>query len=217
MEVVYFGHSCFRIKGRAAVILTDPYDPKMVGISYPKTTADVVTVSHEHNDHNFLGRITEDYKVISGPGEYEISGVSVVGVSTFHDDKKGEERGKNTVYVITIDGIHICHLGDLGHRLSENQLEEIGTVDILLVPVGGYYTIDSGVAAEVVSSIEPSVVVPMHYFVSGMDKETFGKLDKADAFIKELGLEPTTTDKYQITYDKLPEEMQLVVLNPKGV
>lgn len=220
MDISWLGHSSFRIKGKTATVVTDPFESGKVGFKFPKTEADIVTVSHDHWDHNQSGLVTapptSGPKVVSGPGEYEIKGVYIFGVPTFHDTKQGAERGKSTVYVITIDNVRVCHLGDLGHTLSEGQVGEIGEVDILLVPVGGVYTIGVKEAVEVVSSLEPKVVIPMHYKTKELNQEIFGKLAPVDEFIKEVGIEPVRDSKYSIAYDKLPEEMQFVILERKA-
>lgn len=215
MEIVWLGHSSFRIKGKGATIVTDPYDPGKTGLKFPKVTADIVTVSHDHFDHNQGKLVGGNPKVLTGPGEYEVSGVSIFGIASYHDDKEGEERGKNTIYRMSVDGVRVCHLGDLGHKLGDEQLEAVGDIDVLLVPVGGVYTIDAGAASEVVSSLEPRVVIPMHYQIKGLNPEIFKELDGVDKFVKELGIEPTHDSKYNTTVDKLPDEMQLVVLELK--
>lgn len=215
MDITWLGHSSFYIKGKSGSLVTDPYDSS-VGFKLPKTEAKIVTVSHDHADHNQANQVQGYPRVVTGPGEYEIGGVSIFGIPTYHDDKKGAERGPNTVYVITMDNIHICHLGDLGHTLSEEQVGEIGSIDILFIPVGGVYTIDAGEAAEVVSQLEPRVVIPMHYQIKGLNPQTFSGLDGVEKFLKEVGMDPVREEKYTITYDKLPEDMQVVLLEKRG-
>lgn len=214
MEVYPLGHSSFRIKGKAATLVTDPYDPAMVGLKFPKLdTVDIVTLSHNHGDHNAVGNISGTPFVVSGPGEYEVKAVTITGVATYHDDKEGVERGKNVAYLITLDGVHVCHLGDLGHKLTDAQLTAIGDVDILLVPVGGFYTIDSQVASQVVAQLEPRIIIPMHYFRPGLKEEAFGKLATVDKFLKEMGVENVpAAPKLLISKDKLPETTTVVVL-----
>lgn len=217
MEIQYLGHSCFRIKGKDAILLTDPYSPQ-IGLKLAKTSADIVTISHQHYDHDNSAVVIGTTKrqnpfIISGPGEYEISGVFVYGLASFHDQVKGAKRGTNTIYVINIDGIRLAHLGDLGHRLTDEQLEEVNGVDILFVPVGGKYTIDAQQAVEVVGQIEPRIIIPMHYKVSGL------KIDIApvEEFLKDMGVEETKPqDKLIITKEKLPEERKVVVLNARS-
>lgn len=215
MEITYLGHSSFRLKGKIATIVTDPFDAS-VGFKFPKIDASIVTVSHSHGDHNNASAIACDPKIVNGPGEYEIKGVSILGIHSYHDNKQGVERGTNTIYVITLDNINICHLGDLGHKLSEDQVGEIGNVDILLIPVGGVYSLNPSVASEIVSELEPKIVIPMHYQADGLDQVVFKDLEPVGNFIKELGVEPVRDNKFVITYDKIPEEMQLVVLERKS-
>lgn len=211
MEIQYLGHSSFRIKGKNVTVVTDPYDSTKVGLKFPKVDATIVTSSHDHDDHNLIAQVEGSHYDILGPGEYEIGGTSIFGISSFHDDKQGEERGRNTIYVFNIDGIVVCHLGDLGHKLSEEQIGEIGNVDVLLVPVGGVYTIDASLAANTVSQLEPKIVIPMHYKADGLKYD----LEPVENFIKEMGIEPIKDSKFSITSDKLPEEIQLVVLEKR--
>jgi L-ascorbate metabolism protein UlaG (beta-lactamase superfamily) len=195
--------------------VTDPYDSKMVGLKYPKLQADVVTISHQHEDHNFLDQVKDYKRVVSGPGEYEISGISIIGVTTYHDDKKGQLRGKNTVYVIEMDDVRIAHMGDLGHKLGDKALALMGSVDVLMVPVGGEYTINDAVAAEVVRSIEPTVTIPMHYQQSGLNPEVFKKLDKVDKFLSEVGLSVEKTNKLSFNKSDIGEDQRVIVLEKK--
>jgi L-ascorbate metabolism protein UlaG (beta-lactamase superfamily) len=213
MEITYLGHSSFKLRGKKVTVITDPFDPKYVGLKFPKTEADIVTVSHGHPDHNAASQVNADPFVIAEPGEYEVKGVSVIGVSSYHDAVEGKERGKNTMYNIDIDGIHILHLGDLGHTLTDKEIEAIGGVDILLVPVGGTYTITAKQAQELIPEIDPSIVIPMHYGRTDLDQETFASLTDLASFLKLVGGESTVPQaKLTITKDKLPDTMQIVVL-----
>lgn len=214
MDITYLGHSSFRLKGKFASLVTDPYDPKMVGLKYPKVSADIVTVSHQHDDHNFIDQIKDYKRVIDGPGEYEISGVSIIGISTYHDDKKGESRGKNTLYVIEMDDIRLAHLGDLGHKLSDKMIGKIGSIDILMIPVGGEYTVNDSLAAEIVRNIEPTITIPMHYQVKGLSLEVFKKLAKVDAFLSEVGLSVEKTNKFSFRKSDIGEDQRVVVFTP---
>jgi L-ascorbate metabolism protein UlaG (beta-lactamase superfamily) len=211
MDIYWYGQACFKIKGKTATALFDPYDPAAIGLKLPKdTTCDMVLKTHDHPDHSNLVVAGEGALKIMGPGEYEVKGVMVTGVSTFHDNQKGAERGKNTVYNIEIDGVNIVHLGDLGQLLDESQLEEIGSVDVLMIPVGGVYTIDAKDAARVVAQLDPKIVIPMHYKLDDLKVE----LEPLENFLKEMSVEnPTPQPKLSITKDKLPEEMQVVVLS----
>lgn len=208
MEIVSLGHSAFKIRGKQAVVVTDPYDPQGLKVKLPKhLEADIVTVSHEHKDHNAVSSVEGSPFVVHGPGEYEIKGVSIIGVTSYHDENKGEERGKNTMYRITIDGIVVAHLGDLGHVLSSAQADTLDGVDILLIPVGNKYTIDAQKAMQVVSDISPKVVIPMHDARSNPD------LAPLSDFFKAMNKEEIAPiAKYSVNKDKLPAEMQIVVL-----
>ncbi len=210
MEITYLGHASFKLKGKAASVVVDPYDQK-VGYKFPKVEADIVVATHDHFDHNAVSAVGGEPYQISGPGEYEVKGIEIVGVSSFHDSKEGAERGKNTIYNFKIDKINICHLGDLGQaNLTDAQVEEIGNVDVLLLPVGGFYTIDASEANKVASQLEPKIIIPMHF----KDKESqVTELAEVDKFLKEIGkenLEPV--NKLTVTPDKLPEETQVVLM-----
>ncbi len=212
MDITFLGPASFRLKGKTASLVTDPFDPQMVGLKFPKVSADIVTVSHEHKDHNQVELVRDVKKAVSGPGEYEINEVSIIGLSSYHDDKKGKLRGKNTIYVIEMDGLRIVHLGDLGHKLSEKVLEQIGDVDILMIPVGGEYTLGPAEAAEVVRSIEPKIVIPMHYQRPSLNPETFGKLAPVDSFLTQMGLPTERTNKLSIKAETIGEEQKVVIL-----
>jgi L-ascorbate metabolism protein UlaG (beta-lactamase superfamily) len=215
MEIVWLGHSSFRIKGKEVTIVTDPYDSS-IGIKFPKLEADIVTISHSHSDHGKLSLVEGSPFAITGPGEYEVKGISIFGVGSFHDKSSGSERGNNTIYSIEIDNVKVCHLGDLGHSLSESQIEDIGAVDILLVPVGGFYTIDAEEAVKVVGALEPKIVIPMHYKTPELDEKTFGSLSSVEEFLRHMGAEKNISPKLTVTAEKLPTERQVVVLERKG-
>lgn len=208
MEITWLGHSCFRLRGSEATVITDPYAPQ-VGYTLGKPKADIVTVSHQHSDHNYVQGIS-GARVIGGPGEYEISNVLVIGVATYHDEAWGAQRGKNTVYLIEMDEVTICHLGDLGHVLTSEQTGELDNVDVLLIPVGGVYTIDARLAAEVVRQLDPKMVIPMHYRTPVLTME----LEPVDRFLRELGvsnLEPHP--KLSVTKSNLPDSLQVHLLS----
>jgi len=213
MDITYFGHSSFRIKGKHTAIVTDPFDSKFVGLKFPKVEADIVLVSHNHQDHNAKTAVGGSPFIIEGPGEYEVKGVTVEGYSTYHDNEKGAKRGKNTIYRCIVDGVSILHVGDLGEQLSSDFLEKVGDVAILMVPVGGFYTISAKEAKELVGEIEPHIVIPMHYGRTELEPNTFSQLEPLSSFLKEMGKEAVTpVPKLSITKDKLPEEMQVVIL-----
>jgi L-ascorbate metabolism protein UlaG (beta-lactamase superfamily) len=210
MEITWLGYSCFRLKGKSTTVITDPCPPGL-GYSLDKPAARIVTISHNHPDHSYVQAIDGDPKLIYRPGEYEIGGVLIIGISTFHDAENGVALGKNTVYAIEVDDVTICHLGDLGHPLSANQIEEIGNVDVLLVPVGGGTTISASQAAALVRSIEPRIVIPMHYKTPTLAKE----IDTAEKFLKEMGIaEIVPQPKLVVTRASLPPTTQVIVLNP---
>lgn len=215
MDIVYLGHSSLRLKGKTASLVTDPFDPDMVGSSFPKVAADVVTVSHDHKDHSNTKSVKDVKRVVNGPGEYEINEVSIIGIQSFHDDKKGKLRGKNTIYVIEMDGLRIVHLGDLGHKLSEKIVEQIGDVDILMIPVGGEYTINASIAVEVVRSIEPKLVIPMHFKTPKLKPETFAKLTTEEPFVKELGLPIEKINKLNVNISSIGEDQKVILLEAK--
>lgn len=209
MDIKYLGHASFLLKGKNASLVTDPYGRDWQELKYPKhITSDIITVSHEHHDHNAVENIEGEPLVIRGPGEYEVKGVGIVGLSTFHDEKNGADRGKNTIFRIEMDKITIVHLGDLGHVLNNSQVDELDGVDILLIPVGGTHTIASKQAVEIIKELEPAIVIPMHF-----GRKEIPYLDSYEVFLKELGKENVAKlPKLVVTKDKLPEEMQVVVL-----
>lgn len=184
MKIKWFGQSCFILTAENGVkIVTDPYSNKfgsLAGFKLPEINANIVTVSHDHGDHNNAGAVKGDFVHIKDPGAYTQDGIGIKGVETFHDNVSGRKRGKNIVYNFTIDGLNVCHCGDLGHLLSQEQISEIGKVDILLLPVGGGPTIGTLDAVQVVAQLNPSVVIPMHYRTKSMGilGFMFGKVDK---------------------------------------
>lgn len=213
MDIYYLGHSAFRLQGKKASVVTDPSDPSVTGLKFPKVSADIVTVSHlQHSDHKSVELVKDVNKVISGPGEYEINGVSVIGISTYHDDKKGELRGRNTIYVIEIDELRIAHLGDLGHPLSEKILNQMGDIDVVFIPVGGEYTIDAATAVKVIQSMEPKIAIPMHYQTPGLSSKVFGKLETEEAFLTASGLPVEQATKLSVKRSTIGEDQKIVVL-----
>lgn len=213
MDISWLGHGCFRLRGRSAAAVTDPYPPAL-GVKLPRLEAELLTLSHEHPNHAYAQAVHGDPFVITGPGEYEVAGVSVFGIQTFHDAAQGAEHGKNTVYVIEVEDVRICHLGDLGHRLADDDLEAIGTVDALLVPVGGRHSLNGAAAAEVVRQIDPRVVIPMHYRLPGLKID----LEPAERFLKEMGVESPEAQprlSLQATSASGEGETKVVVLEPR--
>lgn len=212
MEITWYGQSCFRLRSRGLALVTDPYSPE-TGLKLPRLTANVVTVSHDHEDHNYIKGVKGSPYVIAGPGEYEIGGVFVFGVGTYHDAKQGEERGKNTAYLIEFEGVTVCHLGDLGHALTQEQVEQLDGIDVLLIPVGGRTTLTGAKAAEVVAVLEPKVVIPMHYKIRGLE----ASLETANRFLKEMGVEtPEHMETLTITEGQYEEaeDTRVILLEP---
>jgi len=212
MIITWYGHSCFKIQSGEIILITDPFD-KSIGLTPPRGQVNIVTISHHHYDHDNLETlIAANPFVIDGPGEYEIKGINVMGLATFHDNKQGQERGNNTAYLIEVEGIKICHLGDLGQeKLTDEQLEFINGVDILIIPVGGVYTIDGEQAVRIINQIEPKIVIPMHYKIPGLNI----KLDGVDAFLKEIGMTKIQpVDKLTVKKKDLleKEETEVVVM-----
>ena len=210
MQISWFGHSCFRLEAKEGSILIDPFS-KEIGLKPPKIKDDIVLVTHEHYDHNNVADANSEAFVIRNPGEYEKSGIQIQGIPSWHDNTNGSERGPNTIYVMTAEEITLCHLGDLGQeKLTDQQVEAIGDVDVLMIPVGGNYTIGPKEAVEVISQIGPKIVMAMHYKITGLTVE----IDSAEKFVKELGLTPEKLDKLKIQKKTLPaEEMKLIMLN----
>ncbi len=211
IKIKWFGQSCFIITSENGVtIITDPFDEK-VGYRLPDLQPDIVTVSHEHMDHNNTKGLKGNFALFNKPVETELQGVKIKGVETCHDNAGGRKRGKNTVFVLTVDGIVICHLGDLGHILSEDQIGGIGEVDILLLPVGGRFTIGAGDAVTVKAQLQPAITIPMHYRTKAMGP--FGLLLSRVNNYLEITTEPKKElDELSVTKDKLTEKSGVVTL-----
>ena len=217
MEIKYLGHSSFLIKTKTAKLVTDPFDPEIVGLKFPKTEADIITISHQHNDHNqaknVLGINGMTPLVIDMPGEFEKMGVRVFGFKSFHDAKNGEERGENILYKFETEGLSVLHCGDLGFIPDDGFIDLIGEVDILIVPVGGFYTINADEAAELVKKIEPSIIIPMHYNHPKLDKKNFGQIQPVSEFTKKFGVENLVPlPKLVYKKEEIEQEMKVIVL-----
>lgn len=216
IDIWWYGQACFKIKGKNASLVFDPYDASFTGLSPLTLTADIVLVSHDHQDHNNVGAVAASEQgaqapfVIRGPGEYETSGVNIVGITSFHDDKQGVERGKNTIYQVTIDEVNIVHLGDLGQKkLMQEQVEALATCDILLIPVGSVYTISGRDAPDIVAQVEPKIIIPMHYKTAGLKFD----LEPVEPFLAAMGKEKLASQaKLSISRERLPQEPEVVVL-----
>ena len=189
MNIQYYGHSCFKITAKSSgrgsediAIFTDPFD-KSIGLRPPQGNADMVLVSHDHHDHNNVEALKGEPRIIDIPGEYSVKGVNIIGISSFHDNKEGAERGLNTIFVLEAEDLRICHLGDLGCDLTEKQIEIISGVDVLMIPVGGKYILDSKTGSDIVKKIEPKIIIPMHYKINGIKLD----IDDEKKFCNEIG------------------------------
>ena len=214
MKIKWYGHSAFLITSdQGTKIITDPYEPGAFGgqLSYGKIKdqVDIVLTSHDHADHNYTKDLPGTPQVVKGSGSKTIKGVSMKGVSTYHDSSKGSERGANTIFTLKIDNIQLCHLGDLGHLLSDKELAEIGPVDILLIPVGGFFTIDPKEATRVAEQIKPKILIPMHFKtekcgfpIASVEDFLKGKINTKRPKASEAAFDKTT----------LPQQMEIVVL-----
>lgn len=212
MQISWYGQSCFKLQGKDIILITDPPD-KSVGINSPRTRADIVTISHNHLSHNNLEKIKEEPKVINTPGEYNINGINIYGIASFHDKENGAKLGSNNIFVIEIDKIKICHLGDLGHKLSDSQVEAIDGVDILMIPVGETNLISVNEAIEIINTIEPKIIIPMHYNLRGLKN----KLSPLSRFSEEMSLKSKKAiPKLSLKYKDLPTtESEVVILEKK--
>ncbi len=208
MEITWLGHSCFRVKGKEVTLVTDPFN-ESIGYPLGKLAANIITLSHNHRGHSCVSIVEDGPKVLSKPGEYEIGGVFITGIGTFHDSEQGKIRGKNTAYLIEMDDVRLCHLGDLGHVPSPRQIEDLGNIEVLFIPVGGISTIDAKTAAEVVRFLNPRIIIPMHYRT-----EVVTWLEPLDKFLEEMGLNKLVPQsKFHITRSNLPSETQVIVLS----
>jgi L-ascorbate metabolism protein UlaG (beta-lactamase superfamily) len=211
MKIKLLGHACFLITSDSGLkIITDPYEVGG-GVNYGqiKESADIVTVSHDHTDHNNVAAVQGNPKVVRGAAN--IKGIEFKGIPTYHDEAGGKRRGRNTILCFELDGMRLCHLGDLGHQLSDSQVAELGTVDILFIPVGGFYTIDAKVATQLCDRLKPKVIIPMHYktakctyTITGVEEFLKGKKEVRRLNASEVEFKP----------GELPATTQIVVLNP---
>jgi len=226
MQIIWKGQSCFQIitnrsKNGQISIVIDPFSED-IGLRLPKLEADILLITHKHPDHNNIKGVSGTASIegakapflIEGPGEYEIKEVYIQGISAWHDESEGKERGEVTIYIMEVEGLRICHLGDIGQKdLTDEQLEQIGDVDILMIPVGGVYTISAKEAVKIISQIEPKITIPMHYQTPKLKI----KLDGVDKFLKALGIKSVTPEAKLTIKEKdlSPEEAKIIVLSPK--
>ena len=215
MLIQWFGQACIKVTTKPGlngevVAVFDPFDPKATGLSLPKLTADVVVVSHNHPDHNYLAGVHGEYFLINEPGEYEVKQTFFYGIPGYHDANEGTERGAITMYLMESEGLSIAHLSDIGQgELTSEQLEYLEGVDILMLPVGGVYTVNAKQAAAIVGQVEPRIIIPLHYKLPGLKYD----LEPVEKFVKELGLKAETMDKLKIVKKDVPQEdTKLIVL-----
>ena len=213
MKIKWLGHSCFLITSDSGTrIVTDPYAPGR-GLSYGdiKEEADVVTISHGHGDHSNAAAISGSPQIISSTGGWELKGVRIRGVSSFHDDAGGSQRGPNVIFRFDVDSLRVCHMGDLGHALTAETLGELGEVHVLLIPVGGGFTIDSAGANAVIEQMAPKVVIPMHY----RNEKCAFPISTVDGFLagKPRVSRPGTSDT-TLSLDKMPSATTIMLLKP---
>lgn len=211
MEIKYIGQSSFVIEHQKTKIITDPFSPA-IGFTMPSLEAQIITLSHAHEDHNFVEAIGGDPIVFDTPGEYEKDTIRITGFASFHDKENGAERGKNTIFKFEIGELSILHLGDLGHTLTEGLCEEIGNVNVLLIPVGGHFTINADEAAKVIAKLEPNIVIPMH-FRTALHSDSFALVAPIEDFLKKMGKsDQETTKSLKVENATLTEDTQIVLL-----
>lgn len=212
MTIQFIGHSFFKITGKDAVIATDPF-PKEIGLEPQRFKADILTISHQHWDHNNKKAILGEPFIAETPGEYDVKSVFIRGIRSFHDNKQGKERGENTIFIFQVEDIQIAHLGDFGQKeLSQEQLEALEAIDILLVPVGGVYTINAKEAHQLILKLEPKIVIPMHFKVPGLK---ITEIAPVSEFLKEMGFENIEPqERLTIKRGELPQEIEVVYLKP---
>lgn len=213
MTITWYGHSCFRIETRGLTLAIDPF-PKSIGLTPPRFRAEILLVTHQHPAHANVGAIAGSPVLIAGPGEYEVGGIEIRGIPTYHDSRGGGERGRNTAYAITAERMRLLHLGDYGEASLRPEVgEAIGAVDLVFVPVGGRDTIGARLAAELIGRLEPAIAIPMHYRIPGLDRP----LDPLEPFLKELGASrPEPLPKLTVKSRELAVAGQLRVLTPAG-
>jgi L-ascorbate metabolism protein UlaG (beta-lactamase superfamily) len=208
MDITWLGHSCFRIKGKEVSLITDPYDATL-GYSWPKSAANIVTASHAHLGHNNTAGVDGNPRLVNRPGEYEIKNVFIIGFPTFHDAAQGANRGRNIIYLMEMEDLRLCHLGDIGHTPSPKQIEELSGIDVLFAPVGGVSTIDAKTAAEIVRLLNPKIVIPMHY-----QTDVTSWLEPLEKFTQGMGLrEIVPQPKLTVTKSNVPPETRVVILD----
>ncbi len=217
MDITWYGLSCFRIRERGITVVCDPFEKKTVGLALPRIRADIVTVSHARPGHSHVRGIAGHPKVLTGPGEYEIREVFIFGLAGYHKVPEGQPRERNVAFFLDFDGLMVGHLGDLGELPPQSQLEDLGEVHILMVPVGGHRVLEPSRITDLIGFLEPRLVIPMHYRHPGLRPELAGSLEPLERLLKELGVnEPERMASLRVSKSNLPEETQVVVLEPQA-
>ena len=212
MKITWIGHACFLIEGQNVTVMTDPYD-EHIPYKAPSFAADVVTVSHEHSDHNAVDRVLGSPEVIRGAGEHTAHAIKFTGIATFHDEEQGKKRGENTIFTFAVDGINLAHFGDLGHMLSAEQLTQLTDVEVVMIPVGGYYTIDAAQAASIVGQLpRVKVILPMHYKTDVLSEDF--PIDTVDKFASQMqNVVEIGSAEVSINHNDLPAHPEVWILN----
>lgn len=210
MKIKWLGHSCFKIIGSNGVrILTDPFDDN-VGYKIPSVEAEIVTTSHSHYDHNYVDCVIGNFEVINTIGNFNVKGVPITGILTYHDNENGTKRGNNIIYKFEVDGLSICHMGDIGHMLTPEQVIAIGKVDVIFIPVGGNYTVDAEGAIEVINMLNPKLILPMHYKTPVINLDIAG----VEVFVDKIGgAEKINSQVLEVNASQLPNERKVILLN----
>jgi len=212
LKITWIGHACFLIEGQDMTVMTDPYDAH-IPYKAPSFPADVVTVSHEHSDHNAVDRVLSSPEVVRGPGKHMVHGIKFTGISTFHDEERGKKRGENTIFTFTIDGINLAHFGDLGHMPNAEQLAQLTDAEVVMIPVGGYFTIDAAQAADIVAQLPHiKVILPMHYKTDVLGADF--PIDPVDKFINRMqNIKQIGSSEVTLNHNDLPEKPEVWILN----
>ena len=210
MKIQWLGHSCFLLTSASGVrVLTDPFDPQ-IGYPAPAVEADIVTTSHQHSDHNYTAVVKGNFTTVKTAGTLTLKGIEILGVPTFHDEAGGRQRGQNLLFRLTIDGLRILHCGDLGHALTPEQVKAVGAVDVLLVPVGGHYTVDAAAALGVMRALKPTVTIPMHFKTPVLDFP----ITTVEPFLKAAGGgRQAGQSQVELTAEHLAQQAGVLVLD----
>ena len=212
MEITWLGHSCFRLRADNLVVITDPF-PDSIGLRMGEPQALAVTISHQHDNHSHWEGVAGSPKVVRGAGEYELSGIYITGIMTPRGERDPSNK-RNSAYLIEMENLKLCHLGDTASVLSTRQIEDVAPVDVLFLPAGGTCTLEIPQAIEMVQNLEPKVLIPMHYHVPDLRVE----LGSIDVLLREMGLRDVQPQaRLNVTTSNLPQEMRLVVLEPRGL